>query len=512
MPIHWDKHKEEGVVDLSDFQGGVNLVNPPTILNDNEQVWLENFYFDPASGKPRTRYPIVRYSNSAPSANPITALYYWNSKWFLVGKDAVDADTLYYLDANKDPVSLGALNGGSKPTFCSFNNKLLIASGGTLQYTTNTDPPAALADVTNAPKGTYVFQKDGRVVIGGDPDNLDRVWQSNVFDETVWSGGGDDYADVGYLDGLEVKGVKEFADGLFIVFKRGDTAQRSYFLSSLSTSAPVCRLISETHCAMSHYGVADAVGKLYIMEKNVPTSFIGTDARGELIVDPSVGMKITSAFEATENGFLVVYPPDFQMWFIPDPMISKAYIYHYMRNAWSIFSFGTIKIHSAFYHPSDNILYLGCDDGFIYKYNSSATVYQDEGSVNYNQMLRTKVFDFKPRREKIVKSPILFYEGINAGNVTFYIRKSFGNETAYSSTVTLDDSGTRLVDTQSIYIYDTQEGGDDEMFLYDESALSTHKFDVNIPLDNFQFRLEVSQGGLLVDSIVTNVAIARDKV
>lgn len=394
MPIHWTKHEQEGTVEISDFQGGINVAVPRTQIADNECEWIENFYFDPTDGRLTTRWPIDKYSNSAAVADTaVKGVYYWNDTWFLICNN-----NAYYLDGSGDPQSIGALNGSSAPTFLPFNDQLLVASGdGTLQAISTSN---VISNVSNASKGQFLLQKDSCVVLSGDPDNDDRVYQSQPFDETDWTGGSANYADVGYKDNMAIVGTHEAFDGLYVIFKRGDNAMRTYFLTSLSETAPVCRNVSDTHCAITHHSIVDAASRVYFAEQRAITALQGIDAQGKMVVDPTVGLKLSSIIDNATSCHAVVYPPDKQIWFIPDTGLNRAYIYHYLKNAWTAFSFGSRTCYSAFYHPVDERLYLGMDDGYIYKYMVNDTSYQDDGSTDYTQWIKTKVFDVPATRYK----------------------------------------------------------------------------------------------------------------
>lgn len=506
MPMHWTKHLEEGVVEISDFQGGINVSVPRTAIQDNECEWIENLYFDPTDGRLTTRWPVDKYSNSAAVASTaVTGIYYWNSTWFLVCNA-----TLYYLDSSLDPQSIGALNSSSIPTFLPFNDQLLIATGNGTLEAVNTSK--VLSDVTNAPKGQFLLQKDSAVVLSGDPDNKDRIAQSEPFDETDWSGGASNYADVGFKDKMSIIGIHEAFDGLYIVFKRGDDALRTYFLTSISETAPVCRNVSDTHCAISHHSIVDAASRVFFAEERAITALQGVDAQGKMVVDPNVGLKLSSIIDNATTCHAVVYPPDKQIWFIPDTGLNRAYIYHYLKNSWTSFSFGSRKVCSAFYRPSDEKLYLGMDDGYIYIYNINDYSFQDDGSTDYTQWIKTKVFDVPPHRNKVIKKPMLFYEGLADGTAAFCIKKDFGKTLKYEGSLTVDSSATRLYDTQSIYIYDTQAGETNEMYLYDErSSTELEVFDVKVDVDNFQFTLNVTSGAVRLEGIVAQVGLAQEK-
>ena len=171
MPLHWRKHLEEGLFSVDNFTGGINVAVPRALIADNECEWIENLFFDPNDSRLLTRWPLDAYSNTAISGDhAINGLYYWNGEWLLAANQ-----TLYYLDNNKDPQSIGALNGTNPPTFQPFNDVLIVASGGTIQQLSQA---RAWGDVSNGVKGTFVMIKDSRVVVSGDPDNPSRVHQS----------------------------------------------------------------------------------------------------------------------------------------------------------------------------------------------------------------------------------------------------------------------------------------------------------------------------------------------
>ena len=407
---------------------------------------------------------------------------------------------------------MGKLSGSSKPTFCAFNDVLLIASGGQLQQMTNAH---VLTTIANSPKTSYVMEKDGRVVASGDSDNPSRVYQSAYFDQTTWEGTTSDYADVGYKDKLSVKGIHEAFDGLYLVFKRGSGGLRTYFLTALSETAPESKKVSEVHCAKNHHTIINAASKVYFVEDKGVSYLVGIDAQGKVAVDPTVGLKLANLMDPESTAHACVYPRDKQLWVVPNTSSNKVYVCHYLRDhAWTAFSFGSRKIHSMYYLPSDQKLYLGCDDGYVYRYEVDNNSYQDEGSVNYDQVIKTKVFDEPADKDKIVKTPRLFYEALTTSSMTFAVKDDYGTTTAYTDDFDVTTTSYKLYDLQNTYIYDTQAGGDDELYLYDAqgaSVMADKKWDVNINCENFQFTLTVSSGGIRVDKFVARMATGQYK-
>jgi hypothetical protein len=349
--------------------------------------------------------------------------------------------------------------------------------------------------------------KDSRVVVSGDPDNKDRVHQSDYFDHTSWTSTGSDYADVGYKDQLTIKGMIEAFDGLYFVFKRSASQLATYYLSVLDEAAPSARKISDIHCPKSHYCVVDAISNIYFLEDRDVTMLQGINQQGKMVVDPTPGLKLGNSLAPTTSAHAVVYPTDRQIWFVPDPGLNKAYIYHYTRNAWTVFSFGSRHLYSMRYFPSDGKLYLGCDDGFVYRYELENQSYQDaEGS--YAQVIKTKVFDNPPDKDKILKAPQILYSDLASGTGTLVVKSDYGSTTAYTGTITLtgtsyliyDQQSLDIADTTATYIYDTQTTGS-----------GSTKFDYNIPLDNFQFILTISSGGMRLNKIIGRQALDQYK-
>ena len=69
MPYSAKKHEDQETIEIVDFLGGMNRGMPAALLKDNEMARIDNMFFDRRSGRPRTRYPITKYSNSAPTGN-----------------------------------------------------------------------------------------------------------------------------------------------------------------------------------------------------------------------------------------------------------------------------------------------------------------------------------------------------------------------------------------------------------------------------------------------------------
>jgi len=363
---------------------------------------------------------------------------------------------------------------------------------------------------------SIIFEQYSRLVSSGDSTNTDRIYEGTYADGTTWNT--EDYADIGYLDGTSVVGVAEAFEGLYIVFKRGRCGLRTYYATSLTDNPPSANLSTDGHAATAHAGVCWAGSRLLVMEDNYISALVGTERQGKIEYDPSPGMKIQGMFNATSSGFAVHYPPDFQVWFVPDPTRPEVYVYHYLRDAWSLFKFGSRRVYSACYDPVAGFLYLGCDDGVVYKYNKAATSYHDHigtGSTetDYTYRLITRSY-VTGNREMVLKSPMVHWYYLDGGTGTLYAKFDYGTETQNWGTLTVSDGNVYVYDTRSggsneMYVYDTRLGGDDEMYVYPGSYHEEQRADYNKPSDTFQFELRFTSGGLSLDRIVSEVSAGR---
>ncbi|MHA2066792.1 MAG: hypothetical protein ACXABY_20675, partial [Candidatus Thorarchaeota archaeon] len=305
---------------------------------------------------------------------------------------------------------------------------------------------------------------------------------------------------------------------------------KTYYLTALSETNPRAKLVTDNHAPMSHAAVTHAGGRVYLMEEGYVSSLVpgrsslnevfGTSvqqgsgwAASMVFYDQTPGLKLASTFTATTSGFCTTYPRDSQVWFVPNPLRNEAYIYHYNIGAWTRFTFGDRKIYSAFYDSSGDYLYLGADDGFIYRYDRATTTYQDTGG-NYAQKFHTKIFTGSTR-EMNIKAPRLYWSNLKSGSGNFRLKDTYGTSTKINESITIGNEALEVFDTQvgqsdTTYVYDTQVGGTSEMEVWpDESTYASHKADYNVSVDNAQFEVFISSGALMIERIVAETAEGR---
>lgn len=221
MPIERDN---VAAISLNDFSGGMNSAVPPHMLGENEFQMVKNFEYDMnilrtrgGISEPLATYPVN-----------IKAFCYDNgTNTYLV---CLENGEIYEEDLGKLHNKVGTLDGKGDPTFCFFDNKIFIASGGHLQYydyqkhTVTTIAASYLCD--------YVFERMGRLVICHEGD--DNLYYSATGDpyETGWKENTNDdssskFIEIGYKDNGDILKVLPMS-GDIVAFK---TNGRVYGLS-----------------------------------------------------------------------------------------------------------------------------------------------------------------------------------------------------------------------------------------------------------------------------------------
>lgn len=120
-------------------------------------------------------------------------------------------------------VELGSLTGGFTPAFCSWEDGVLIASGGRLQYFNGSE----LTTITTSPEVCNgVFTSHGRVIVYYG----DEIHYSAVGDETNWTTDTNDesssqWLQVGYKDGGKIIAVVNLSSDI-IALKDNNMAFR----------------------------------------------------------------------------------------------------------------------------------------------------------------------------------------------------------------------------------------------------------------------------------------------
>lgn len=197
------KHQQQ-VVSYGDFKGGLNTSSIPEMIADNQMAECINMEFNRTTGALQTCCGTATLFE-CPDDITIDKLWYDEINNQFIFTDAVTrsvySSRLLDMDGShrNDRARIGYLTGTKPPTAVTWEDGLLIASGGKLQYWNGTD----FITITASPSECNgVFVKNGRVYVWHDY----RLVASAVGDETNWTDNTSDdssskWIDIGYKEG-----------------------------------------------------------------------------------------------------------------------------------------------------------------------------------------------------------------------------------------------------------------------------------------------------------------------
>ena len=237
------EHANQQTVRFSDFSGGLNTTDAPESIAENElsrsiNVEIYNGQLKTVAGDRAV------YKSSDISFNNIIydAI---ESKMLLT-----DTDRNVYLLEDGALTSKGTLTGKSEVQYAAWEDGVLIASGGKLQYYHG----GTLETIANAPdvcRGAFI--KQGRVWTFYD----DVLKCSAVGDETAWTNDSNDssssqWLQVGYKDGGKIVGVCSLSSDI-LIFKDNHHA---YHLAGAFPNWTLSEIGRQIDCKSYHACVA----------------------------------------------------------------------------------------------------------------------------------------------------------------------------------------------------------------------------------------------------------------
>ena len=520
MPINWTKHKEEADIEIGseEFSGGMNTSSSPEGLVNQVPI-IHNMYYEPSSGRLRTRWPFKRYSDTvvAGTSPLITGITYFNNKGYITSLDGA-THTLHSMSAKTPSASLGTLNGVGYPSFQLFGSELCIATGvpGGTSVAEEMTTAEVLTDINAAPDNAIkLLEQDGQLALVGGTTYPDTYFESEVNNKDIWSGGTSTQISCGYLeDNITIHGMCHAAYNHIILFKKGRSWKQMWLINPTDND-PYAKLITEDIAPHVHRCYARAAGNLWIMDKVQGAMMLkGVDAMEKIVVDPEsleIGQRILRGFNVTDDAWMCVYPPHSQIWFCPDPGTSRIiFVLNYRNGTWVRFlPGGSLAFYCAYFYPNDGYLYLGANDGFVYRYTTDAsTSYTDQTGTNtfqsYPQGIRSKIYDLFPYHYHEIKSPIINMRSIAAGNAIFRIKDDYSQKVALQNKFDFTGFGSTLYDYRGKTLY-----GAVNKTLH-TSEVITHWVQQNCNADNFQYELLVKNGAIEFHSINSQIAKARE--
>ena len=289
------KHENQFQIVHADFSGGLNTSASVDGIADNQLARAVNVEVDHATGKLKT---VAGTVDVLDFPNLFAAAYdEINRKILLVDEDK--RVYAYDLDANTISNALGILSGDLYPICASWEDGLLLASNGKLQYFNGTQ-----LITLNSPTASSVCVQAGRILIA-DEKNL---YLSGVGDETNWEENANvdssaKFLEVGYKDGGEVIGMVNLSSGVLLIKNN----RRAYRLNVGFPAWSLVEISSNTELSgrLSACAVADLVFVLGQSEvQNIQASNFYGNAKPQ-----NISLLIESEIKNLQENSLLRYVP-----------------------------------------------------------------------------------------------------------------------------------------------------------------------------------------------------------
>lgn len=296
-----NKHQGVQMVSFSDFTGGLNTTEAPETIEANELTRAVNVEIYNGQLKTVSGTDLVFQDLTKDFASII---YDGINELFLL----VDTASKVYSLSDGTLTELGELSGTSDVQYATWEDGVIIASGGQLQYYHG----GALETLTGSPSVCHgVFIKNGRVWTYYD----DELHTSAVGDETNWTNDSNDsssaqWLQIGYKDGGYITGVCSLSSDV-LVFKSNHHA---YHLAGSFPDWTLSEIGRQIECKDYNDCVALANASLTLGRTSVQ-AITTTDSYGDMRAT-EVSAKVAYDI-ANMSGIKLRYMPSLnQVWFI----------------------------------------------------------------------------------------------------------------------------------------------------------------------------------------------------
>ena len=298
------KHTNQQQIVRADFSGGLNTSSTTDSIAENQLANAVNVEIDSATGRLKT---VAGTIDLLAFPNIFAAVYdEINRKLLLVTGDK----KIYAADLVEGEISdeLGELSGDLYPTSTRWEDGVLIAAGGKLQYFNGTE-----LRTIDSPTAVNVYVRAGRVVIADDGNTLHY---SGVGDEENWTEDTNDdssakFLEVGYKDGGKILSMINLSSDVLI-------AKDNRMLYRVSGEFPNWTLseISRNVEARSRLGICAIADSVFVIGRNEMQTIQTTNAYGDM--KPADVSSLIKAEVQTlpANAMLRYLPPLNQIWAI----------------------------------------------------------------------------------------------------------------------------------------------------------------------------------------------------
>lgn len=309
----WVKHTNQQTVTFSDYSGGLNTESTIEGIGENQLAMVENMEVDHATGRLRTISGTEAYIRK----ESLFAVMYdeINRKILLVKQDKK-----VYIENNE----IGELSGELYPIYTSWENGILIASGGKLQYYNGTE----LKTLENSPNSSSVYIRSGRVLV----TSGNEIRYSGVGDEENWIDNTNDYSsskyiEVGYKEGGNFLGMVNLSQYILIVKDN----RRLYRLSGEFPDWTVQEISRNVECN-DRLGICAVSDAVYILGNDEMQGLSENEFSGN--VKPSnVGILVKRELKKLSKGTKIRYVPPSNQIFLIDGT-EKILVYDLVFRSW----------------------------------------------------------------------------------------------------------------------------------------------------------------------------------
>lgn len=314
------KHANQTSVVRADFSGGLNTTSNVEGIAENQLAVSINLEIDHSTGRMKTvggTKDIV----VSDTPNIYAAMYDSINGVLLV---AYDDKTVHIAAEEGFGESLGVLTGDMYPVCASWEDGLLIATGGKLQYYNG----QTLKTIDSSPTAKSVYIRAGRVLITDDAN----IRYSGVGDEENWTEDTGDpsssvWVEAGYKDGGKFLGMASLSSDILMIKNN----RRVYRLYGEFPDWVIKEVSRNVECsgARAFCSVADSV---FILGPNEVQVIETSDFYGDM-KPRTVSTLVASEVQKLPREAKVRYlPPLSQVWFIGDG--GEVLMYDLAGQAW----------------------------------------------------------------------------------------------------------------------------------------------------------------------------------
>ncbi len=493
------KHASQQTVARADFSGGLNTAAAVEGIAENQLAEVENMEIDHSTGRLKTVAGTVEVLRQE---GIFAVIHDSINKRFLI---VLEDKTVHLATMASGEVgeSLGELTGDLFPCYMAWEDGVLIASGGKLQYYNG-----ETLKTLDSPDAKSVYIRAGRVVITDDA----AVRYSAVGNEEDWSEeSGDDssskFIEAGYKDGGNFLGMASLSSDIIIIKDN----RRVYRLSGEYPDWAIAEISRNVECSgrRSFCSVANAV---FILGKNEVSVLQPTDQYGDVHPNNAATLVTSEVQKLPENALMRYVPPLSQVWIIGEG--GKVLMYDLSGQAWFIRRFNS---------PIIDVISVG-NTVYVVKRDrisrvDDTTFYDDDLPLSwkFKAQRMTSQHDFLLKRTQVsivVKTAESYIGTVQVGAVKVNLPVLVSGDLIYGNNAPIWGNNALISEagrSKGVYaagdlIYDNQDliYGNEELIFKPQTIIKESR---NVFRSKFlDVRGYGSMGGFVLNSIIMDIA------